>query len=77
MTPSDWQREDILDVLSWCEDAADDLDTITTELEFIVVSHLLKRCSEEIKHLRWEIQELKRGKGRKSPNMRRVQKNIR
>ena len=59
MTPSDWQREDILDVLSWCEDAADDLDTITTELEFIVVSHLLKRCSEEIKHLRKENERLR------------------
>ena len=59
MTPSDWQREDILDVLSWCEDAADDLDTITTELEFIVVSQLLKRCSEEIKHLRKENERLR------------------
>jgi hypothetical protein len=72
-----WQREDILDVLSWCEDAADDLDTITTELEFIVVSELLKRCAEEIKFLRREVEGLKRGKGRKNPNMRRVQKNIR
>jgi hypothetical protein len=77
MTPSDWQREDILDVLSWCDGAADDLDTITTELEFIVVSHLLKRCAEEIKHLRKEVEVLKRGKNRKNPYVRRVQKNVR
>ena len=77
MAAGDWQREDILDVLAWCEDAADDLDTITTELEFIVVSHLLKRCSEEIKHLRKEVEVLKRGKGRKGSNMRRVQKSVR
>lgn len=54
-----WQREDILDVLSWCEDAADDLDTITTELEFIVVSELLKRCAQEIKHLRQDNERLR------------------
>jgi hypothetical protein len=59
MTPSDWQREDILEVLAWCEDAADDMDTITTELEFIVVSQLLKRCADEIKILRYENEQLK------------------
>lgn len=59
MSPNDWQREDILEVLSWCEDAADDMDTITTELEFIVVSELLKRCAQEIKHLRHENAKLK------------------
>jgi hypothetical protein len=77
MTPGDWHKEDILEVLSWCDDAADDMDTITTELEFIVVSHLLKRCASEIKHLRKEVEELKRGKSRKGPNVRRVQKVIR
>ena len=77
MAAGDWQKEDILDVLAWCEDAADDLDTITTELEFIVVSHLLKRCSAEIKHLRREVEELKRGKNRKGANLRRVQKTVR
>ena len=74
---TDWQREDILEVLSWCEEASDDLDTITTELEFIVVSQLLKRCASEIKHLRKEVEELKRGKGRKGAYLRRVQKDIR
>lgn len=73
----DWQREDILEVLEWCEDAADDLDTITTELEFILISQLLKRCAEEIKELRQQVEELKRGKGRKGSHVRRVQKNIR
>ena len=60
-----WEREDILEVLSWCEGAADDLDTITTELEFIVVSQLLKRCAEEIKHLRRENEKLKHKKGKR------------
>ena len=75
----DWQREDILDVLAWCEDSADDMDTITTELEYIVVSHLLKRCANEIKHLRREVEELKHGKGKskKNAHVRRVPKNIR
>jgi hypothetical protein len=53
------------------------MDTITTELEYIVVSQLLKRCAEEIKRLRIEVQELKHGKGNKSSQVRRVQKNIR
>lgn len=77
MTPGDWQKEDILEVLSWCEDASDDMDTITTELEFIVVSQLLKRCADEIKYLRKEIEGLKHGKGRKGPYLRRVQKKVR
>lgn len=75
---TDWQREDILEVLSWCEEASDDLDTITTELEFIVVSHLLKRCANEIRHLRKELEELKHGKTRrKGSHLRRVQKGVR
>jgi len=77
MEPGDWQKEDILEVLSWCDDAADDMDTITTELEFIVVSQLLKRCANEIKHLRHELKELKHGKNRKGSHMRRVQKGVR
>lgn len=74
---NDWRREDILEVLEWCEDAADDMDTITTELEYIVISQLLKRCSEEIKRLRKEVEVLKSGKGRKSTHMQRVQKKVR
>ena len=60
-----WQREDILEVLSWVEDAADDVDSITTELEFIVVSELFKRCADEIRNLRAEVAELKRKKTRR------------
>ncbi len=60
-----WQREDILEVLSWVEDAADDVNAITTELEFIVVSELFKRCADEIRNLRAEVAELKIKKTRR------------
>ena len=73
----DWRREDILEVLAWCEEAADDMDTITTELEYIVVSQLLKRCAEEIKQLRKEVKGLKNVKRRKGSHLRRVQKKVR
>jgi hypothetical protein len=61
-----WQREDILEVLSWVEEAADDVNAITTELEYIVISELLKRCANEIRSLREEVAELKS----KKPNRR-------
>jgi hypothetical protein len=61
-----WQREDILEVLSWVEDASDDVNAITTELEFIVVSELFKRCADEIRSLRAEVAELKKTRRRKS-----------
>lgn len=61
-----WKREDILEVLGWVEESADDINAITTELEFIVVSELFKRCADEIRSLRAEIAELKR----KKPNRR-------
>ncbi len=54
-----WQREDILEVLSWVEDAGDDINSITTELEYIVISELLKRCANEIRSLREEVAYLK------------------
>jgi hypothetical protein len=57
---SDWKREDILEVLSWVEDAKDDVNSITTELEYIVISELIKRCAVEIRALREENQRLKR-----------------
>jgi hypothetical protein len=60
-----WQREDILEVLSWVEESADDVNAITTELEFIVVSELFKRCADEIRNLRAEVAELKRKKTRR------------
>ena len=62
-----WKREDILEVLGWVEESADDINAITTELEFIVVSELFKRCADEIRSLRAEISELKS----KKPNRRR------
>jgi hypothetical protein len=55
----DWKREDILEVLSWVEDAKDDVDSITTELEYIVISELIRRCANEIRALREENQQLK------------------
>ena len=62
-----WKREDILEVLGWVEESADDINAITTELEFIVVSELFKQCADEIRSLRAEIAELKS----KKPNRRR------
>ena len=56
---SDWKREDILEVLSWVEDAKNDVDSITTELEYIVISELIRRCAVEIRALREENQQLK------------------
>jgi hypothetical protein len=53
-----WQKEDILEVLSWVEDAADDVNAITTELEYIVISELIKRCAIEIRSLRKRVREL-------------------
>ena len=54
-----WKREDILEVLSWVEDSRDDINAITTELEYIVVSELFKRCADEIRMLRAENDQLK------------------
>jgi hypothetical protein len=68
---SDWKREDILEVLSWVEDAKDDVNSIATELEYIVISELIKRCAVEIRTLREENQRLKRrrkGNGSKKQN---------
>jgi hypothetical protein len=68
---SDWKREDILEVLSWVEDAKDDVNSITTELEYIVISELIKRCAVEIRALREENHRLKRrrkGNGSKKQN---------
>ena len=55
-----WQREDILDVLGWCEADKNTINSITTETEFILISELLKRCAKEIRELREENQKLKR-----------------
>lgn len=54
-----WKREDILEVLSWVEESRDDINGITTELEYIVVSELFKRCADEIRALREENAQLR------------------
>lgn len=54
-----WRREDILEVLSWVEESKNEINAITTELEYIVVSELFKRCADEIRMLREENQKLK------------------
>lgn len=54
-----WRREDILEVLSWVEESKNEVNAITTELEYIVVSELFKRCADEIRMLREENQKLK------------------
>lgn len=59
-----WRKEDILEVLSWVEDSKDDINAIATELEYIVVSELFKRCADEIRFLRAENEKLNRSKKR-------------
>lgn len=57
-----WKTRDILDVLS-CADAISDHDiAIATEREYIPISELLKRCSDEINFLRFVIKELQQEK---------------
>lgn len=54
-----WRKEDILEVLSWVEQSGNEINSITTEFEYIVVSELFKRCAEEIRALRAENEKLK------------------
>lgn len=54
-----WKREDILEVLSWVEEAKDDINVITTELEYIIISELFRRCADEIRMLRAENEQLR------------------
>ena len=55
-----WRKEDILEVLSWVEDSRNEVNAITTELEYIVISELFKRCANEIRALREENYQLKK-----------------
>jgi hypothetical protein len=57
-----WEREDILEVLGWCEADKNTINSITTETEFIIVSELLKRCAQEIRELREENSRLRKRK---------------
>lgn len=59
-----WKKEDILEVLSWVEESKNEINAITTELEYIVVSELFKRCADEIRYLRAENEKLNRRKKR-------------
>lgn len=54
-----WKREDILEVLSWVEESKDDINVITTELEYIIISELFRRCADEIRMLRAENEQLR------------------
>lgn len=54
-----WRKEDILEVLSWVEQSGNEINSITTEFEYIVVSELFKRCAEEIRALRAENDKLR------------------
>lgn len=54
-----WRREDILEVLSWVEESRNEVNAVTTELEYIVVSELFKRCADEIRALRDENEKLR------------------
>lgn len=54
-----WRREDILEVLSWVEESRNEVNAVTTELEYIVVSELFKRCADEIRALRAENDQLR------------------
>jgi hypothetical protein len=71
-----WEREDILEVLGWCEEDRNIINSITTETEFILISELLKRCAQEIRSLREENGRLKDGSRKKAKAMHRVSKNI-
>ncbi len=54
-----WRKEDILEVLSWVEQSGNEINSVTTEFEYIVVSELFKRCAEEIRSLRAENDQLR------------------
>ena len=72
-----WEREDILEVLGWCEADRNIINSITTETEFILMSELLKRCAQEIRHLRDDNERLRNASRQKAKKMHRVPKTIR
>lgn len=72
-----WEREDILEVLGWCEADRNIINSITTETEFILMSELLKRCAQEIRHLRDDNERLRNAGRQKAKKMHRVPKTIR
>lgn len=72
-----WEREDILEVLGWCEADRNAINSITTETEFILISELLRRCAQEIRELRDDNERLRNASRQKAKKMHRVPKNIR
>lgn len=58
-----------MEVLSWVEEAKDDVNSIATELEYILISELFKRCANEIRHLRSEVERLEKARKRSSKKM--------
>ena len=72
-----WELEDILEVLGWCEADRNIINSITTETEFILMSELLKRCAQEIRHLRDDNERLRNASRQKAKKMHRVPKTIR
>lgn len=72
-----WEREDILEVLGWCEADRNIINSITTETEFILISELLKRCAQEIRELRDDNERLRNASRQKAKKMYRVPKAVR
>lgn len=72
-----WEREDILEVLGWCEADRNTINSITTETEFILISELLKRCAQEIRELREDNERLRNVSRQKAKKMYRVPKVVR
>lgn len=71
-----WEREDILEVLGWCEADRNVINSITTETEFILMSELLKRCAQEIRELRDANERLRNASRQKAKKMYRVPKDV-
>jgi hypothetical protein len=69
-------EDDILDLIRELPHEINDAST-TTEMKFLTVGGVLWACHDEIKYLRAELEKLKNGNRKKSPYVRRVQKNIR
>ena len=72
-----WEREDILEVLGWCEADRNVINSIATETEFILISELLKRCAQEIRELRDDNERLRNVSRQKAKKMYRVPKVVR
>jgi len=68
-------EDDVLDLIRHLPEEINQAGT-TTEFKFLTVGGVLWACYDEIVYLRREVERLKHGKGRKSKNVPRVQKNV-